>query len=151
MPVLFVVKHPRSNQLEEHHIPRITVDTRQSDNLTTMILKLGLALEDHYCAGGSDTAVLVWSYYDMLGADAIIDKLPNFRADEIMFPTLNMESHVGWAAGHAKALIRWAATCRHAALTDITTWPQSRSLASGTANLVWWAQRINLQVYGLHS
>lgn len=125
----------------------LTVQLRQSDTVYTQVTKLGLALEDYMLTHMVTNAALVWATRYYVDPTVFVN-LPTFRTDEIMFPNLATELKVGWAAGHANALIKWAATCRDAAALEFKPWPQLVEISSSTANLVWWAQRINLRVYG---
>ena len=126
-----------------HVIPQ----TKISDSLATKIAKLGLALEEHLSYNVSNQAMLLWSRYDLVKIDSVISQLRDFSRDQISFPTLDIQQSAGWTAGHSIALTRWAAVCRQADHMDLIPWPHRITKRDTTANLVWWAQRINLRVY----
>lgn len=125
----------------------LTPKIKPSDSIGIKIAKLGLAMEQHLMTAVSDTALLLWSRYDLTKADAIISGLNRSHRDQIIFPTCDIQQSVGWAAGHSVALTRWAAVCKEVDHMDFMPWPHHINQRDVTANLVWWAQRINLRVY----
>ena len=125
----------------------LTPKTKTTDSIGTKVAKLGLAIEEHLLTAVSDKTLIMWSRYDLAAADTVIDSLHGFHRDQIVFPTLDMQQTAGWAAGHSVALTRWAAACREADHMDLIPWPHHMTKRDTTANLIWWAQRINLRVY----
>lgn len=84
--------------------------------------------------------------------------LPPLRGDELVIPTLDSRKAVPWVMGHPRAMLLWSLTVRN--LSDMgDVWPADavRNLNSPERNIqfseeskmVWWAQRMNLRVYGL--
>jgi len=124
----------------------LTAKFKYTDQLHTKLLRCGLILEEYLLINPVSKAVIVWKTRHFVDAADFAD-LPNFRPDEILFHDLNIESQLSWAAGHPHALIKWAATCRDLEYLDFIPWPQYGEASSDTADLVWWAQRINLKVY----
>jgi hypothetical protein len=123
------------------------VAIKQSDSIYTKITRFGLALEEYMQTNQESQAAFVWAPNYQIDP-LIFSNLPIFGTDEILFSSLDMELPVGWAAGHVYAMIKWAATCRDTETIDFVPWPQIKGTPSSTANIVWWAQRINLRVYG---
>lgn len=97
----------------------------------------------------NDSIILIWSRYHILALSQLIGQIPRLGIDELWFPHLDMELDIGWAVGRANALIKWGATCMDAYTLKEKPWPEIKSTMSETALLVWWAQRINLKVFGL--
>ena len=86
------------------HIP---IKVKQSDQLYDKIPKLGLALEEHMLNASVKNAALVWNTRYFVDANEFCD-LMDFRTDEILFPSLDINTPLSWAAGHANALVKWA-------------------------------------------
>jgi len=100
-----------------------------------------------------DTAIsfpvvaMIWAPYNIDGMATNLYH-QSFRGDDIIFPSLAANIDVCWAAGHPRAMLHWALTIMHAR-DIIASYPgPARTDLSNTSKLVWWAQRINLRVYG---
>lgn len=98
-----------------------------------------------------ESIMIVWSRYEIFELANLINTIPVLDIDHLLFPHLDMELDVGWVVGQPNALIKWGATCMDAYAIDEQVWPVQKSTMSGTALLIWWAQRINLKVFGLVS
>ena len=97
--------------------------------------------------------MLVWPPYDITNI-AGCSEIESLRADELLFPSLDIAEHLCWVAGHPRAMLHWVSTLHHSmAVTDphpgFHRANASNRRISETASMVWWAQRINLKVYGV--
>jgi hypothetical protein len=91
--------------------------------------------------------LFTWHPFDLTGLHRAIAMGP-LRGDEIVFPHLAVDSEISWAYGHARSMLTWGLTLHHSdQIAD--PWPTAkRGNKSDGASLIWWAQRINLRVYG---
>jgi hypothetical protein len=128
-------------------IIHLTPTVRLGDSIPTKVAKLGLALEEQLGSAVSDRALLLWSQYEIPNIGAVIANMRPFHRDQVMLPTLDLQQTVGWAAGHSVAVIRLAAVAQEADTMDWNPWPHHMTKRDITANITWWAQRINLRIY----
>ena len=128
--------------------------TRSTERLEWKIMECGHAMQDRLGLDGAfwhDTMpylAFIWSPHAGYALETLMSTYDNLRGDEIIFHTLDNTLVAGWVFGHARAMLHWSLTLPHAiAIGD--HWPPIHDAEkTETSRIVWWAQRINLRVYG---
>lgn len=104
-----------------------------------------------------DPVVIAWQPYDTgLLPQAL--RLSPLRGDELVVPTLDSRQSISWMMGHPRAVLLWSLTVRNLrrfgdvwpadAVRNLNS-PEKNITFSDESKMVWWAQRLNLRVYGL--
>ena len=164
------ITHPRLSRVQTqllHHYQdvidgcHVTYETNTKLSRADQLLKAGMMIQDLCDEDGRSwsanprftSGMIAWPSYTGAMFDEISAALENIRSDELVVESLDMTQELTYIAGHTRALVKWAATIRHAMAFEGDTWSDQvceSSIRATTSRYVWWAQRINLKIYGLH-
>ena len=140
----------------------IKVDSGPEDSIFKDITRCGLTMEQVFLERNKsllwnndplyNIAAIAWGDHLLKLLDPTLEKWCNtgIRGDELVFPTLHMDTPRHWVIGHPRALIKWASCVTHIENIDYMVFPQhsDHPETRPTSRLVWMAHRIGLKVYG---